>query len=80
MLNFNFLLIKLADDTTIKILLVDDRPDNLMSMEIVLENQGYHFYKATSGKEALKILLKEEDFSLILLDVRMPIMDGYETA
>jgi signal transduction histidine kinase len=70
----------LADDTTIKILLVDDRPDNLMSMEIVLENQGYHFYKATSGKEALKILLKEEDFSLILLDVRMPIMDGYETA
>jgi signal transduction histidine kinase len=49
-------------------------------MEIVLENQGYQFYKATSGKEALKILLKEEDFSLILLDVRMPIMDGYETA
>lgn len=70
----------MADDTTIKILLVDDRPDNLMSMEIVLENQGYKFYKATSGKEALKILLKEEDFSLILLDVRMPIMDGYETA
>ncbi|MGV3508464.1 MAG: hybrid sensor histidine kinase/response regulator [Sphingobacteriaceae bacterium] len=70
----------MADDTTIKILLVDDRPDNLMSMEIVLENQGYQFYKATSGKDALKILLKEEDFSLILLDVRMPIMDGYETA
>lgn len=70
----------MADDTTIKILLVDDRPDNLMSMEIVLENQGYKFYKATSGKDALKILLKEEDFSLILLDVRMPIMDGYETA
>jgi two-component system, sensor histidine kinase and response regulator len=70
----------LADDTTIKILLVDDRPDNLESMEIVLENQGYQFYKATSGKDALKILLKEDDFSLILLDVRMPIMDGYETA
>ena len=70
----------MADETTIKILLVDDRPDNLMSMEIVLENQGYTFYKATSGKDALKILLKEEDFSLILLDVRMPIMDGYETA
>ncbi|MBC8054231.1 MAG: hybrid sensor histidine kinase/response regulator [Sphingobacteriaceae bacterium] len=70
----------MASDTTIKILLVDDRPDNLMSMEIVLENQGYQFYKATSGKDALKILLKEEDFSLILLDVRMPIMDGYETA
>ncbi|MBC7914045.1 MAG: hybrid sensor histidine kinase/response regulator [Pyrinomonadaceae bacterium] len=70
----------MSNDTTIKILLVDDRPDNLMSMEIVLENQGYEFYKATSGKDALKILLKEEDFSLILLDVRMPIMDGYETA
>jgi len=68
------------DDTNIKILLVDDRADNLESMEIVLENQGYRFYKATSGKDALKILLKEEDFSLILLDVRMPIMDGYETA
>lgn len=70
----------MAEETTIKILLVDDRPDNLMSMEIVLENQGYKFYKATSGKDALKILLKEDDFSLILLDVRMPIMDGYETA
>lgn len=70
----------MAAETTIKILLVDDRADNLMSMEIVLENQGYTFYKATSGKDALKILLKEEDFSLILLDVRMPIMDGYETA
>lgn len=64
----------------IKILLVDDNADNLMSMEVVLEKQGYTFVKATSGREALKILLKEEDFSLILLDIRMPIMDGYETA
>lgn len=67
-------------EKTIKILLVDDRPDNLMSMEVVLEKDGYSFSKATSGKEALKILLKEDDFSLILLDVKMPIMDGYETA
>ena len=67
-------------EKTVKILLVDDRPDNLMSMEIVLEKEGYAFAKATSGKEALKILLKEDDFSLILLDVKMPIMDGYETA
>lgn len=51
-----------------------------MSMEIVLEKQGYAFSRATSGMDALKILLKEDDFSLILLDVRMPIMDGYETA
>lgn len=64
----------------IKILLVDDREDNLMSIELVLEKEGYSFSKATSGRDALKILLKEEDFSLILLDVKMPIMDGYETA
>ncbi|NEU08242.1 hybrid sensor histidine kinase/response regulator [Flavihumibacter sp. R14] len=64
----------------IKILLVDDREDNLLSMELVLEKEGYSFSKATSGKDALKILLKEQDFSLILLDVKMPIMDGYETA
>ncbi|HEY0669455.1 MAG TPA: hybrid sensor histidine kinase/response regulator [Sphingobacteriaceae bacterium] len=68
------------NDKIVKILLVDDRPDNLMSMEVVLEQDGYSFSKATSGKEALKILLKEDDFSLILLDVKMPIMDGYETA
>lgn len=64
----------------IKILLVDDNADNLMSMEVVLENDNYLFAKATSGRDALKILLKEDDFSLILLDIRMPIMDGYETA
>ena len=64
----------------VKILLIDDNADNLMSMEVILEKDGYTFSKALSGKEALKILLKEDDFSLILLDVRMPIMDGYETA
>lgn len=64
----------------VKILLVDDNADNLMSMEVILEKEGYTFSKALSGKEALKILLKVDDFSLILLDVRMPIMDGYETA
>jgi signal transduction histidine kinase len=64
----------------IKILLVDDNENNLLSMEVILDNEDYTIYKATSGREALRILLKEEDFSLILLDVRMPIMDGYETA
>jgi signal transduction histidine kinase len=70
----------MAQDPEIKILLVDDNENNLMSMEIVLENENYTFFKATSGREALRILLKEEEFSLILLDVKMPIMDGYETA
>jgi signal transduction histidine kinase len=69
-----------APGDNIKVLLVDDNENNLTSLELVLENEGYTFFKATSGKEALRILLKEEDFSLILLDVQMPIMDGYETA
>src|SRR6185503_2704034 len=67
-------------DTAIKILLVDDNENNLVSMEIVLENGQYTFYRASSGREALRILLHEDEFSLILLDVMMPIMDGYETA
>jgi signal transduction histidine kinase len=64
----------------VKILLVDDNANNLLSIEVVLEKENYTFYRATSGREALRILLKEEDFTLILLDVKMPIMDGYETA
>jgi len=63
-----------------KILLVDDNEKNLMSIEVVLEAEKYIFRRATSGREALRILLREEDFTLILLDVKMPIMDGYETA
>jgi two-component system, sensor histidine kinase and response regulator len=64
----------------IKILLVDDNDNNLLSMEVALEKEGYTFSKANSGREALRTLLHDEDFSLILLDVKMPIMDGYETA
>ncbi len=71
---------KESEKAPLKILLVDDNDNNLLSMEVALENDNYLFYKATSGREALRILLKEEDFSLILLDVKMPIMDGYETA
>ncbi|MBD1362464.1 hybrid sensor histidine kinase/response regulator [Mucilaginibacter sp. ZT4R22] len=64
----------------VKILLVDDNENNLLSMEVALEKVNYTFFRANSGREALRILLHEDDFSLILLDVKMPIMDGYETA
>jgi signal transduction histidine kinase len=64
----------------IKILLVDDRLDNLLSMEAVLSSENYHIVKANSGNQALKILLKEHDFTLILMDVNMPVLSGFETA
>src|SRR5579863_629759 len=63
-----------------KILLVDDREDNLFSMETILEPDGYRFVKAISGREVLKILLSEFDFALILMDVKMPNLNGFETA
>ena len=63
-----------------KILLVDDREDNLLSIETILEPDGYKFVKANSGRQALKILLTEFDFALILMDVKMPNLNGFETA
>jgi CheY-like chemotaxis protein len=63
-----------------KILLVDDREDNLLSIEAVLKQDGYQFTMAYSGSEALKILNKESDFAMILMDVKMPILSGFETA
>jgi signal transduction histidine kinase len=63
-----------------KILLVDDREDNLFSMETILEADGYELVKANSGRQALKILLSEFNFALILMDVKMPNMNGFETA
>ena len=63
-----------------KIMLVDDREDNLMSIESVLETDGYRFVKATSGRQVLKHLLTDFDFALILMDVQMPNLNGFETA
>jgi len=63
-----------------KILLIDDREDNLFSLETILETDGYEFVKARSGREALKILLAEFDFALILMDVQMPNLNSFETA
>jgi signal transduction histidine kinase len=64
----------------IKILIVDDREDNLLSIETILENEAYDIVRANSGKAALKILLHQHDFTLILMDVQMPDMNGFETA
>jgi len=63
-----------------KILVVDDRADNLISIEAILEKDNYNIVKANSGKAALKVLLTDHDFSLILMDVQMPELNGYETA
>jgi light-regulated signal transduction histidine kinase (bacteriophytochrome) len=63
-----------------KILIVDDREDNLLSIETVLEPDGYRIVKANSGRQVLKILLSDFDFALILMDVQMPNLNGFETA
>src|SRR5882724_9084273 len=63
-----------------KILLVDDREDNLLSIEAILAPDGYQFFRAYSGDQALKILLNEFDFAMILMDVKMPVLNGFETA
>src|SRR5215467_1163901 len=63
----------------VDILVVDDDPANLVAIEAILNELGQNVVKATSGAEALRRLLTQE-FALIILDVRMPDMDGYETA
>lgn len=64
----------------VKILAVDDREDNLLSIETILEQGNYTIVKASSGRAALKTLLQQQDFTLILMDVQMPDMNGFETA
>jgi signal transduction histidine kinase len=66
-------------NTNDKILIVDDRPENLYSLETMLAEEGRTIVTAGSGQEALRVAYNE-DFSLIMLDVQMPDMDGFEVA
>jgi two-component system sensor histidine kinase/response regulator len=67
-------------DSRFKVLLVDDRSENLFALETILQDENYNLVKASSGKEALSYLLKDLDFHLIIMDVMMPVMNGFETA
>jgi PAS domain S-box-containing protein len=62
-----------------RILLVDDRPENLMALEAILETLGHELVRANSGEEALREVLRR-DYACILLDVQMPGLNGFETA
>jgi PAS domain S-box-containing protein len=71
-----------SDYSKVKVLAVDDQPQNLVALESTLESMPIELIKAPSGEEALKYLLTHDggDVALILMDVQMPGMDGFETA
>jgi PAS domain S-box-containing protein len=69
----------MSDARRARILMVDDRPENLLALEALLEPLGHTLVRANSGAEALRALLKD-DYAVILLDVQMPEMNGFECA
>ena len=69
----------MSESRKINILIVDDRPENLFAMESLLSDPACDMIKAGSGHEALRLLI-DHDVALVLMDVQMPQMDGYETA
>ena len=68
-----------AEQAPVSLLIVDDRPENLLALEAILEPLRLRVVRANSGDEALKWILKE-DFAAILLDVQMPGLNGFDTA
>src|SRR5687768_761418 len=69
----------MTEDSQTKILLVDDKVENLMALEKTLAPLQLTIYKATSGNEALKLMLHHH-FAVVLLDIMMPVMNGIEVA
>ncbi|GHJ40969.1 PleD family two-component system response regulator [Streptomyces sp. TS71-3] len=63
-----------------RVLIVDDQRDNLLAMTAVLSTLDQELVAVSSGREALKALLDQDDFAVIIMDIQMPDMDGYETA
>ncbi len=69
----------MSEETRVNLLLVDDRPENLLALTAIIERDDYHLITAASGEEALLLIMKYE-FAVILMDVQMPGIDGFETA
>src|SRR5689334_9932487 len=69
----------MSNNDKVNILMVDDQPAKLLSYEVILKELGENLIKASSGKEALEQLLKN-DIAVVLMDVSMPDIDGFELA
>src|SRR5450830_448859 len=69
----------MMNETSTKLLIVDDLPENLRALNALIRESDRSVYQASSGEEALALLL-EHDFALAILDVQMPEMDGFELA
>jgi len=70
----------MEENSSVKILMVDDYVENLFALEVIFSDENYLCVRASSGEEALGILNSDQDFAIILMDVQMPMMDGFETS